>query len=177
MGAKIIFKGNPPMMDFTLVKLTGGQNLIDNQSRGIYSLGEGELTKIVTDAGQALRRSLEATLKEMKPNQMIRVQILMHGHVGYAFLPPHSYSAPTFGDKVRFAFGESDDNDNNVILARGRENANSDVFRGVDQVNTFIVVADNDQGDSIIEVGDTKIKHAKAGDNEDSSNGEIINAH
>lgn len=161
---KLAFKGNPPMMDFTLVKLTGGQNMIDNKSRGIYSLGEGELTKIITEAGQALRRSIEATLANMKPNQMIRCQILMHGNVGYAFLAPHSFGAPTFGDKVQFAFGGDDNDDNNnIIVARGRNKGNN--YPGVEEVKNFVVVADDNSSiiDCSPEVGN--IKHATPGDN------------
>lgn len=173
---KIVFKGNPPMMDFTLVKLTGGQNLIDNQSRGIYSLGEGELTKIINDAGQALRRSLEATLKNMGPNQMIRVQILMHGNVGYTFLPPNSYGDPSFAEKVKFTLTGDDDTNGNVIVARGKADGNFNPFNNANLVKDFVVIVDNDGNDSIIETDSAaRIKHAKAGDNEDRD-GEIITA-
>jgi len=170
----ITFQGEPPMMDFTLVKLNHGENLLDNQGGTIASLGSGELAKIITDAGQSLLNSIEATLKEMDPNQCIRVQILLHGNAGYTFVSPMAANNPSFYEKSKFviAGGDGNPNNNNIINAIPKNQANQP-----NPVKTIVIVGsnlvNNGSGD-----GKSAIRHATLHDNEDNlKEGEdIINA-
>lgn len=163
---RILFQGDPPVMDFTLIKLNGGQNLVDNQSGEMYSLGSGELTKSVTDAGQALLRSIEATLKQMEPNQSIRALIMLHSHTGFAFIPPKGYNyPPSFAEKFQFVMGGGGEQDSNVIHAQPK-NANS---KNLEEVKTIVVVPGR-EGIITQETLSPGIKHATLRDNEDDIN-------
>ena len=167
-NVQIQFKGNPPMMDFTLIKLNSGENLIDNQGGTIASLGAGELAKIVTDAGQALLKSLEATLAEMDPNQCVRVQLLLHGNAGYSFVSPMAQPQPNFFDKTKFILGSQND-PNAVINAVPRGGNAPKPVKNIIIVGTNLV--NNESND-----GSTPIRHATLNDNEDNSGADIINA-
>lgn len=160
MSIKLKFQGDPAMMDFSLIKLTGGSNLIDNHSNSIYSLGAGELASIVTEAGESLRRNLEATLEGMKPNQSIRVQILIHGNTGYQFIPPTYYGEPNFADKTKFMFGPTGEVGNviNAIPKGGKGRKEKEEIK-------VILVDDNTQGDNT----SLHIKHATPGDNDEGA--------
>lgn len=158
MPVKIKFKGEPAMMDFSLVKLTGGANLIDNHDNAIYSLGSGELTSIVTEAGESLRHNLEATLENMKPNQSIRVQILIHANAGYQFIPPNYYQDPSFGEKARFMISP-DAPAGNVISARPKGE------KGRKEEEVKIIIVDDEV--IVSDSRSNKIKHATPGDNID----------
>ena len=159
MPVKIKFKGEPAMMDFSLVKLTGGANLIDNHDNAIYSLGSGELTSIVTDAGESLRHNLDATLAQMKPNQSIRVQILIHANAGYQFIPPTYFPDPNFGDKSRFMLA-NESLPGNVISAVPKGNK----AKKEDEVKIIIV-----DDEVIVTEHPNNIKHATPGDNDDGA--------
>ena len=155
---KIEFKGDPATMDFSLIKLTGGANLIDNHTNAIYSLGSGELTKIMTEAGEQLRRNLEATLKGMKSNQSVRIQILIHGHTGYQFIPPNQYyGTPRAGERLGFIFG-SEENVGNVISATPKGKKQKE-----EEVKVIIVDSENNP----IQNEPADIKHATPRDNDD----------
>ncbi len=173
--SKILFCGEPPMMDFALVKLNGGENLIDMATGEIYSLGSGELTKIITDAGMALNNTIEATLKSMHPSQSLRVQLLVHGHTGFAFQAPMGIHAPGTSAKIKFMSGGGHGGQgNNIITA----NPSSDLRPGQhgyvnedNQVSKIIVVGANvdspDSRNCYIETDPGNIKHATRKDNED----------
>ncbi len=162
--AKILFQGDPPMMDFSLIKLTGGENLIDNHNNAIFSLGSGELTKLITDAGESLRNTLNATLATMKPNQSIRIQILVHGHVGFNFMPPGGqyYQGPGFAEKTRFIVSP-EHSPGNVITAQAK-NINQEGL--VEEVKTIIITGSN----CVDAPNNSGIKHATLRDNEDVGN-------
>lgn len=114
---KVKFRGEDPLvMDLTLIKLTGGANLVDNNTGGIYSLGSGELTKILSDASQQLRKTIEATMEKMSSNQTLRVQFLIHGESGMMFLPPTQLGSPALGQKAKFIFSQ-ENSPGNVITA------------------------------------------------------------
>lgn len=103
---KIHFEGNPPRMDFNLVKNHTGVTLIDVPSKQIHSLGEGELASLIGDASNSLRRTLEATLKGMEPAQSIKVQIFVHPTGGYGYTDfGYPGGFPPLGDQMNFVFG------------------------------------------------------------------------
>ena len=155
---EINFKGDPATMDFSLIKLTGGANLIDNHDQAIYSLGSGELTKIITEAGEKLRRNLEATLKGMKPNQSVRVQILIHGQSGYQFIPPNYYGQPNVQDKLGFILGAGEQT-GSVISATPK----GEKPRKEEEIKVIIV----DNADNPTQETLGSIKHATPKDDDD----------
>lgn len=114
---RLMFGGDPPRINFALTKLSNGVNITDMMSEEVSALGAGELVKIVTDSGESLRRTLEATLKEMKPYQSIEVVIMVLPEAGFRFVGPGK-GAGRFNsvDKFRFALmGDADDEAIHVI--------------------------------------------------------------
>lgn len=114
---RLAFGGDPPRINFALTKLSNGINITDMMSEEVSALGSGELVKIVTDSGESLRRTLEATLKEMKPYQTIEVVIMVLPEAGFRFVGPGK-GAGRFNtvDKFRFALmGDPDDESIHVI--------------------------------------------------------------
>ncbi len=170
--SKILFAGDPPMMDFCIIKLDGGENLLDMHSGGIYSLGSGELTKIITDAGMALNNTIEETLRSMNPNQSIRCQLMVHGQTGFVFQSPMGYHNPGPGTKIKFmAGGGGRGGSGNVITARpdGRRPDNAGYQDGnVDEVKTIIVVGSKSKNhENYVDTDQSNIRHATKRDNED----------
>jgi len=178
--SKILFTGDPPMMDFCIIKLDGGANLLDMHTGAIYSLGSGELTKIITDAGMALNNTIDETLRSMHPNQSIRTQLMVHGQTGFVFQSPMGYQNPGPGTKIKFmAGGSGRGGQGNVITARPRGGGPNYEDGNVDEVKTIIVVGGGGKSghNSYVDVDSGNIKHATRHDNEDdpgNSGNEII---
>jgi hypothetical protein len=171
--SKILFCGDPPMMDFSLIKLNGGENLLDMHSGAIYSLGSGELTKIITDAGMAMNNTLEATLRSMNPSQSIRVQIMIHGHTGFAFQAPMAIHQPGAGTKIKFMAGARQGHmGNNIIHAQPDGPGPGEHGYSNEEVSNIIVVGANldpsSDGFCYVETDPGNIKHATKRDNEDT---------
>lgn len=114
---RLMFGGDPPRINFALTKLTNGINVTDMMSEDVSALGAGELAKIVTDSGESLRRTLEATLKGMKPYQTIEVVIMVLPEAGFRFVGPSGGGRRRSGlDNIRFALmGDVNDDDIHVI--------------------------------------------------------------
>lgn len=110
MVPKIGFGGNPPRIEFALFKQDTGVNLVDIASQKVHSLGEeGQLAGVLSDVGNSLRRTLDATLATMKPGQSLRVQVFVHGTAGFDFAGhPFGYN-PSITDQMAFVFGMNDE--------------------------------------------------------------------
>lgn len=109
---RITFAGDPPRMHFALTKLSNGTNITDMMSDEVSALGSGELAKIITDASESLRRTLEATLSGMKPYQTIEAVIMVQPEASFRFVGPSKGSARLSAvDKIRFAMLGDDDVD------------------------------------------------------------------
>lgn len=106
--SKIHFGGEPPRMDFSLFKNHTGATLVDTPSKEVHSVSEGEIAQLIADAGNSLRRTIEATLKTMTPGQSIRIQILIFGNAGFTYgeMAFPSSGMPSFGSQLGFVFGE-----------------------------------------------------------------------
>ena len=176
--SKISFVGQPPIMDFSLVKLHGGTpNLVDMATGAIYGLGAGELVKMTADIGETLKNSLQANLNAMAPQDSVRVQIIIHSNSGIMFLPPHlQQSRPGYGAQANFVLtGEQSLNKNNIISARPKDNAQ---FSDVPPREILIVGGK----ESYIHPGlinienQAGVKHATTFDNEERGpgDGEIV---
>lgn len=125
---KVTFAGDPPRMDFALTRLNNGANITDMQTNETSALGSGELAKIVTDAGEALRRTLEATLVKMKPYQSIEVIIMVMPEAGFRFVGPGT-GKQNLGaiDRIRFGLvGDMDDESIHVISPADKKRRASD---------------------------------------------------
>ena len=125
---KITFAGDPPRMDFALTRLNNGANITDMQTDETSALGSGELATIVTDAGEALRRTLEATLAKMKPYQSIEVIIMVMPEAGFRFVGPGA-GKQSLGaiDRIRFGLvGDTDDESIHVISPKDKTRKASD---------------------------------------------------
>lgn len=123
---KITFAGNPPRMHFALTRLNNGVNITDMQNYEISALGSGELSKIVTDAGEALRRTLEATLNAMSANQSIEVIILVNPNPSFAFVGPgKTIKNQNALQAINFALMGQDDDDS-VHILKGKKSTGKD---------------------------------------------------
>lgn len=111
MVPKLLFGGNPPRIDFAIFKQTTGVNVIDVPAKQGHALGEeGQLAGVISEVGNTLRRTLDATLKTMKPGQSVRVQVLVHGTAGFEFAGSgFGGSSMSFSDQASFVFGSSDE--------------------------------------------------------------------
>lgn len=114
---RLVFGGDPPRINFALTKLTNGVNITDMMSEDVSALGAGELAKIVTDSGESLRRTLEATLEKMKSYQSIEVVIMVLPEAGFRFVGPGKSSARLSSfDRFRFAtMGDVNEDDIHII--------------------------------------------------------------
>jgi hypothetical protein len=127
-------------MNFALTRLSNGGNITDMTTLETSALGSGELARIVTDMGEALRRTLEATLVGMKPYQSIEVVIMVLPEAGFKFVGPgqgkHRIGAM---DKVRFALlgGDDDLGDVDIIQPKKKTNKNDNVL---DETKSIIVL-------------------------------------
>jgi hypothetical protein len=169
---KISFVGQPPLMDFSLVKLNGGTpNLVDMQTGAIYGLGPGELVKMTADIGETLKNSLNANLDAMAPQDSVRIQIVIHSNSGIMFLPPHLQAGrPGLGQQANFILtGANDGNRNNIISARPKDTLNQEV-----PPREILIVGGNQSfiHPGLIDIeNQTNIKHATIHDNEDDNGG------
>lgn len=111
---RLTFGGDPPRINFALTKLSNGVNITDMMSEEVSALGAGELVKIVTDSGESLRRTLDATLKDMKPYQTIEVVIMVLPEAGFRFVGPGK-GAGRFNTVDKFRFAMMGDMDNEAI--------------------------------------------------------------
>jgi hypothetical protein len=109
MVPKILFGGTPPRIDFAIFKQTTGVNIIDVPAQQGHALGEeGQLAGVISEIGNTLRRTLDATLDTMKPGQSVRVQILVHGTAGFEFAGSGFGNSMSFSDQASFVFGNMD---------------------------------------------------------------------
>jgi hypothetical protein len=174
---KISFVGQPPILDFALVKLNGGTpNLVDMATGAIYGLGPGELVKMTADIGETLKESLLANLAQMSPQDSVRVQIVIHSNSGIMFLPPGvQHSRPDFGAQAGFVLtGEPGLNKHNVITARPKNAENQEV-----PVREIIIVGGKEGYvfPGLVDIQNSgSIRHATAFDNEDKGGADIIEA-
>lgn len=176
-NCKISFVGQPPIMDFALIKLNGGTpNLVDMQTGAIYGLGPGELVKMTADIGETLKESLLANLNAMSPQDSVRVQIVIHSNSGIMFLPPNVQSnRPTFGNQAGFVLtGDANLGKQNVITARPKDALNQEcapreiiIIGGKEGYVHPGLVDINQQGN---------IRHATTFENEDGGGADIIKA-
>lgn len=175
---KISFVGQPPIMDFALVKLNGGTpNLVDMQTGAIYGLGPGELVKMTADIGETLKGSLNANLEQMSPQDSVRVQIVIHSNSGIMFLPPHLQSQrPSFGQQAGFILtGEPGLGKQNIITARPKNDSQYQ-----DVAPREIIVVGGKEGyiyPGLVDIQNQgNIRHATTHDNESDGpgQGEII---
>lgn len=157
---KIQFAGDPPRMDFALYKLHTGVNLVDLPTKQTHSLGEGELTKLVSDAGNSLRRTLDATLETMKPGQSLRVIVSVLPTAGFAYAPSYgSYDTPGFGEQMNFVFGVPADKGTIIKTVANKPTQNE-----VDEVKKIIVL-----GHESVSVPRAEIKHPRTDNEVDGS--------
>jgi len=136
---KISFAGDPPRMNFALTRLSNGSNITDMSTDETSALGAGELAKIITDMGEALRRTCEATLAGMKPYQSFEVIIMVLPEAGFKFVGPGA-AKHKLGvmDKVRFAM-IGDDSEENVHIIQGKKKTTKDDNK-LDDNKTIIVL-------------------------------------
>lgn len=170
MNHKISFVGQPPIMDFALVKLNGGTpNLVDMATGAIYGLGPGELVKMTADIGETLKASLLANLDMMSPQDSVRVQIVIHSNSGIMFLPPSVQGTrPGFGAQANFVLtGESGIGKQNIISARPK-----DGIQAENQPRDVIVVG-GPEGyiyPGLVDISQSNtVKHATTHDNDDET--------
>lgn len=136
---KITFAGDPPRMNFALTRLNNGGNITDMSTDETSALGAGELAKIITDMGEALRRTCEATLAGMKPYQSFEVIIMVLPEAGFKFVGP-GQARHKMGvmDKVRFAMiGDDVEDDVQIIKPSKKTNKNDNKL---DDNKTIIVL-------------------------------------
>ena len=156
---KIQFAGDPPRMDFALYKLHTGVNLVDLPTKQTHSLGEGELTKLVSDAGNSLRRTLDATLETMKPGQSLRVVVSVLPTAGFQYAPSYgAYDSPGFGDQLSFMFGNSDQKGTIIKTAKSNIGQNE-----ANEVKKIIVL-----GHGTVE-NNTNIRHPQTNNEDDGA--------
>jgi len=164
MTLRIQFAGDPPRMDFALYKLHTGVNLVDLSTKQTHSLGEGELPKLVSDAGNSLRRTLEATLETMKPGQSLRVVVSVLPTAGFAYAPSYGgYEGANFGDQLGFMFGQPDKTGTVIKTVTNKQNLND-----YDEVKKIIVL-----GHDNVVPGNQNIRHPRT-ENEEGDGASII---
>lgn len=142
---KITFAGDPPRMNFALTRLNNGGNITDMSTDETSALGAGELAKIITDMGEALRRTCEATLQGMKPYQSFEVIIMVLPEAGFKFVGP-GQARHKLGvmDKVRFAVMGDDDVENVHIVQPSKKTNKND--NKLDDNKTIIVLQGGKNG-------------------------------
>lgn len=172
---QISFVGQPPVMDFALVKLNGGTpNLVDMHTGAIYGLGPGEIVQLTTDIGATLKETLKANLDNMMPTDSVRVQIIVHSNSGIMFLPPNAQPRGGFQNNAGFVLtGEQGLGKQNIINAIPKHD-------GLNQENPprEIIVVGPAEGYVFNGLVDTNIKHATTFDNEPGNDDkEVMEAH
>lgn len=155
---KITFGGNPPRIDFSLFKQHSGVNIVDMPTRQVHSLGEeGQLASIVSDIGNTLRRTLDATMEGMKPGQSLRVQLFIHGHAGFNFGGAVFGNEPGLTDQLGFVFGGFDGFDEKATI----KPINTKVPQNeLNQQRKIIIVTDGNISPNIDEMN---IQHPNTG--------------
>jgi hypothetical protein len=165
MFPKILFGGTPPRVDFAIFKQTTGVNIIDVPAGQMHALGEeGQLAGVVSEIGNTLRRTLEATLNTMQPGQSIRVQILIHGTAGFEFAGSSFGTGVSFQDQASFVFGNVDNVKSTVVPIKTKMPQNN-----LNENKKIIILS----GDQFVDDG-SKIIHPPTG-NDGSS--DIIDLH
>lgn len=172
--SKISFVGQPPIMDFALVKLNGGTpNLVDMATGAIYGLGPGEMVKMTADIGETLKNSLNANLNAMNPQDSVRVQIVIHSNSGIMFLPPHlQNSRPGYGQQANFILTGNDGlNKNNIITSRPKDVHNQEV-----PPREILIVGGKESyvHPGLIDIEGQNIRHGTTFENEDDQQGADI---
>lgn len=169
MVPKLLFGGNPPRIDFAVFKQTTGVNLIDVPAGQGHALGEeGQLAGVISEVGNTLRRTLDATLKTMKPGQSVRVQILVHGTAGFEFAGAGFNGGMSFSDQASFVFGNVQNEKATITPVKLKLSQNEineskkiiilsgDRFNGIDQSQIDLGIrhpdSGNDEGSDIIDL-------------------------
>lgn len=116
MVPKILFGGTPPRIDFAIFKQTTGVNIVDVPAEQGHALGEeGQLAGVISEVGNTLRRTLEATLKTMKPGQSLRVQLFVHGTAGFEFAGSSFGGGIGLNQQASFVFGNVDNEKSTIV--------------------------------------------------------------
>jgi len=178
-SGKISFVGQPPMMDFALIKLHGGSpNLVDMATGAIYGLGPGELVKMTADIGMTLKESLNANLNNMSPQDSVRVQIIIHSNSGIMFLPPGiQQGRPGIMNAANFVLtGDTGIGKQNIISARPKNDGLND-----QNVAREIIIVGGGEGyiqPGMVDIANqANIRHATMHENEEAGGGaDIIDA-
>jgi len=116
MVPKILFGGTPPRLDFAIFKQTTGVNLVDVPAEQVHSLGEeGQLAGVISEVGNTLRRTLDATLGTMKPGQSLRVQVFVHGTAGFEFAGASFGGGLGLAQQAAFVFGNMENEKSTIV--------------------------------------------------------------